>query len=153
MADCKNRIMALCSRREYCEKDIREKLHNEEAKGNITAAEAGEFLQLLIKERFIDNSRYAAAFVRDKSQILGWGRDKISFYLKNKGIDNETIASALDYCNDPKAEKKMETIIRRKWDSLKSEEDYSRVEKTMKYALGRGYRYDEIKKIIHSFKD
>lgn len=143
--------MALCSRREYCKKDIAEKLAKEEAKGNITRDEAENFLQLLIKEKFIDDSRYAAAFVRDKSLISGWGRDKISFYLKNKGIDHDIIASALEYCNDPQVEKKAEAIIRRKWDSLDGEDGRLRFEKTMRFAIGRGYRYDEIKKIIHSF--
>lgn len=152
MADYRNRLAALCSKREYCEKDIREKLRKEREKGNVSEKEAAEILQMLIDEKFIDNARYANAFARDKSMISGWGRDKISYHLTAKGIDRNLIEDALEYCDTPESKAKAERAIKIKWDSLNNESPDKRIEKILKFAIGRGYRYGEVRKIIDNLK-
>jgi SOS response regulatory protein OraA/RecX len=43
-------------------------------------------LQKLLADRFIDDNRYAEAFVRDKIRLSGWGARKIRTSLRLKGI-------------------------------------------------------------------
>ena len=57
--------------------------------------DAQRVLQRLIAERFIDDSRYAAAFVREKINLSGWGSYKIVAALRRKGVDNRIIENAL----------------------------------------------------------
>ena len=69
-----NRAMALCASREYCSADIRSKLES----WGICTTEAEKIISGLIREMFLDDSRYAHAFVRDKFKYNKWGRMKIA---------------------------------------------------------------------------
>ena len=57
-----DKAMAHCSRREFCCDDIRSKLSLWGVENN----DAGKIIGTLIRENFINESRYAEAFVRDK---------------------------------------------------------------------------------------
>ena len=79
-----DRMMVLCSKREYCEADIRKRLEKEALKSGypeepgIWQQAVDGIVDTLKREKYIDDSRYARAFVRDKSSISGWGRVKIN---------------------------------------------------------------------------
>lgn len=134
--------MALCSRREYCRKEILAKL------AHLEAEDPAGIVETLCKERYIDELRYATAFARDKSSLQGWGSLKIKLALQRKQIDAADIAAALEAIDLPAADAKMEQVLRAKWKSLAREEDPARKEaKFFRYALGRGYGYEEIKRI------
>ncbi len=86
-----NRAMALCSRKEYCISDIRQKLES----WGLESDKAGDVIAVLIRENFINEERYAGAFVRDKYRYNKWGRVKIISQLRVKGIPSGIIDSAM----------------------------------------------------------
>ena len=134
--------MRLCAVREYCRADIRRKL------AALPPAEAQEVLDTLCREGFVDDTRYARAFARDKSALQGWGSLKIKLALQKKAIDAGVVAAALEEIDGEAARKKQEQVLHAKWKSLESETDPKRREaRFFRYALGRGYGYDEIKRI------
>ena len=136
------RMMRLCAGRECCRSDIRRKL------AALPAADAQEILDTLCQEGYLDDARYARAFARDKSALQGWGSLKIKLALQQKQIDAEAIAAALEAIDLPAADARMEQLLRAKWKALAREEDPTRKEaKFFRYALGRGYGYEEIKRI------
>ena len=97
---------------------------------------------------YLDDARYARAFARDKSALQGWGSLKIKLALQQKQIDAEAIAAALEAIDLPAADARKEQLLRAKWKALAREEDPARKEaKFFRYALGRGYGYEEIKRI------
>lgn len=137
------RLQRLCSRAEYCAMDIRRKAlkgmeGDTEAASRIVAA--------LVKDRFVDDRRYSAAFAREKSSLQGWGEVKIRFMLRSKGISDEIISSALEEIDPEKAEKKLDKLVADKARLL--EGDPQKRLKLLKYALGRGYSYDEVEEAI-----
>lgn len=135
------KMMRLCSLKECCRSDISAKL------SECPAEMAGEILEKLCGEGYIDEKRYARAFARDKSSLEGWGNLKIKLSLQRKGIDSETIAEALQEIDSQAAEGKLETLLRAKARSLDKETDpVKKQAKILRYALGRGYGYDEIKR-------
>ncbi len=137
-----NRMMRLCSVREYCRSDIRRKM------AALPPEEAQEVLDTLCREGFVDEARYARAFARDKSALQGWGSLKIKLALQKKAIDPGLIAAALEEIDGEAARKKQEQVLRAKWRSLEGETDPKRREaRFFRYALGRGYGYEEIKRI------
>ena len=136
------RMMRLCAGRECCRSEIRRKL------AALPAEQAQEVLDTLCREGYLDDARYARAFARDKSALQGWGSLKIQLALQRKQIDAADIAAALEAIDLPAADAKMEQVLRAKWKSLAREEDPTRKEaKFFRYALGRGYGYQEIKRI------
>ena len=69
-----DRLENQCARRECCSSDVLRKA-TELLEGDEAAAR--EVLGSLTEGGFVDDSRYAAAFAREKSGITGWGPYKI----------------------------------------------------------------------------
>lgn len=138
-----DRMMALCSRREYCRKDILKKVMTA-LDGD--AAKAEEVVGKLVEERYVDDRRYAAAFARDKASIAGWGAAKIRYMLAAKGVDREIIASALEEVDVSRADARLEKLMENKARSLK--DDPQRRIKLLRFGVGRGYTYEEVSSMI-----
>ena len=143
LASVTDRLRALCSRREYCSSDILSKAQRA-LDGDMTSA--AEVLDILIKEKYVDDFRYCSAYVRDKSAISGWGSTKIRYMLSAKGIARDVIDKALLEVDEGKAEERFDKLMRNKYRALK-EDPQCRL-KLLRFALGRGYQYDEAKSMI-----
>ena len=85
------RLATLCARCEHAEGDLRRKLHE----WGVDPTHANAIIERLKQERFLDNGRYARAYCRDKLRFNGWGRLKLAFMLKGKGIEQDIIDAAL----------------------------------------------------------
>ena len=138
-----DRMRALCSRREYCRKDVLNKVMTA-LDGD--AAKAEEVVGKLVEERYVDDRRYAAAFARDKASIAGWGAAKIRYMLAAKGVDREIIASALEEVDVSRADARLEKLMENKARSLK--DDPQRRIKLLRFGVGRGYAYEEVSSMI-----
>ena len=138
-----DKIQAQCVRREYCTSDIRAKVLKA-VEGDEEMAD--EVVAALVADKFVDDLRYASAFAREKSAISGWGAQKISFMLVRKGIDKQIIKDALAEVDRAAATKKLESAVAAKYRSL-SEDPQCRL-KLLRFALGRGYGYDEFKSVV-----
>ena len=139
------RLQAQCSRREYCSADILKKA-TEKLDGDSQAA--AEILSSLIEDRFVDDLRYASAFAREKSALTGWGPVKIRMALAAKGIRGETADLALRETDPQKSEEKLERLLESKWKSLA--DDPQGKLKLLRFALSRGYEYDQVKNLVDS---
>lgn len=140
-----DKMRRMCSRREYCVADIRKKLLVQ-LEGN--AAEADEIIAMLLNEKYVDDLRYASAYARDKSSISGWGEVKIRYMLASKGIASEVIASAFEEIDSGKAQARLDKLLEIKFRTLK-DDPQCRL-KMLRFALGRGYGYDEVSSIVDS---
>jgi len=138
-----DRMRALCSRREYCTSDIKKKvLLTLEGNAEATA----EVMQTLLDEKYIDDARYASAYARDKSGISGWGAAKIRYMLSAKGIARQVIDAALQEIDQSRADIRLEKLLENKYRSLKNDPQCRM--KLLRFALGRGYSYDEASQVI-----
>jgi regulatory protein len=134
------RMQALCSRSEKCKADIRMKL----GRNGIPEKDIVEILDKLQEEGFIDEQRYAGAFVRDKFRLQGWGPVKIANMLKNKRIPDKIITAALREIGDSQVQKILKNCLIKKSGSIKDSDPLKRRAKLTRYALGRGYTYAQI---------
>lgn len=83
-------LMRLCARAERSEEDARRLM----TRWGIAPADRERVLERLRRDRFIDDARYAEAFVREKINLSGWGARKIADALHRKRIARETIERA-----------------------------------------------------------
>lgn len=132
-------LQAQCVKREYCVSDIRKKAFKA-VQGQSSVAD--ELVEALVRERFVDNLRYATAFSREKSSLSAWGPSKIRNALLLKGIDRSTIAQALTEIDEDAASERMKRALATKWRSLK-EDPYGKF-KLIRFGLSRGYEYDAV---------
>ena len=135
-----SRLEAQCAKREYCTSDI----YTKALKATEGDAEAArEIVASLVGDAFVSDLRYASAFAREKASLTGWGPIKIRFALSAKKIDKATIDAALEEIEPEKAEDKLRRVMEQKWKSL--QDDPQGKLKLLKFALGRGYDYDDVR--------
>ena len=140
-----DRLRGLCSRREYCYADVLKKA-KDALDGDAQAAK--EVADLLVEDKYVDDLRYASAFARDKSAIQGWGDVKIKYMLSAKGIAASVISEALQEIDRDKSSSRLYKLLENKLRSLK-DDPQCRL-KLLRFALGRGYGYDEVSKVVDS---
>ena len=98
----------------------------------------------LKKEKFVDDQRYAIAFVRDKYRFNQWGRIKIDQSLRLKHIDTESINLAMEEIDEEEYQEALLSLLRKKLPAIKAKNDYERNGKLIRFAAGHGYSMDEI---------
>ena len=140
-----DRLRGLCSRREYCYADVLKKA-KEALDGDAQAAK--EVADALVEEKYVDDLRYASAYARDKASIQGWGDVKIRYMLSAKGVSRDVIDKALQEIDPDKADSRLEKLLQNKLKSLK-DDPQCRL-KLLRFALGRGYSYDEVNTLINT---
>lgn len=110
----------------------------------VPESERESVLRRLLNERFIDDSRYAAAFVRDKIALSGWGPYKIRTALAAKGVARDIIDEALAECDHAKMSDRLDTMLQRKCAALRGGTPFERRAKLMRYGLSLGYDYSAV---------
>lgn len=128
-------MAALCARREYCCADIAEKLR----KKGAAPEEAEALTDRLIDEGYIDEGRYARAFVHDKTLYNGWGRIKVAQQLRAKGICNAYINEAMTCITEEQYAEVFQKVLRSKQRSIKGETDYKVRQKLARSLIARGF--------------
>ncbi len=111
--------------------------------------ERGKVLARLVEMRFIDDNRYAVAYVREKSRLSGWGVHKIRAGLRAKGIDARIIEEALTQLPDKEAgNERLRELLQRKLKGIKGGTPYEVKGKLLRFGLSRGYDYGDVTDVI-----
>ncbi len=120
----------------------------------VAPAEAQKVLARLIADRFIDDARYAEAFVREKINLSGWGARKIRMTLRTKGIASDTIDEALSAFEECDMHGRLEALLVRRRRSVKADSPRALREKLLRYALAQGYDFsvalDSVERVVES---
>ena len=131
-------LMRLCARSEKSSGDALRLM----SQWQVPQSERGAVLDKLLKDRFIDDSRYAEAYVREKSRLSGWGARKIAMQLRQKGVSQDVIAEALKQLDSDIELPRLVEKLRRKARTTKYSSDYELRGKLLRYALSLGFDYD-----------
>lgn len=130
----------LCARAEKCESDARRLMRG----WGVAAADAERVVTQLVAARFIDDGRYASAFVREKLSLSGWGLYKIRAALQRKGIAREHIEAALAAADGTDMGERLRERLERKLRTIRAATPYERKNKLIRYGLSLGYEYDTV---------
>lgn len=139
-----SRLAALCAKAEYCKGDINDKMK----RWGLDDAARKKIIDYLEEHQYIDEARYCRAFVDDKITYNRWGRRKIEQALWMKHISESISAPILDDIPEERYLEILRPLLKAKLPTIKAETDYERSMKLMKFALGRGFSIDEIKKCM-----
>lgn len=102
----------------------------------------------LVKEGFIDESRYARAFVHDKVRFAKWGRVKIAQALWQKRIPQDITDAALESIEDDEYLAALRDVVKAKFRTVKGATEYERKMKTMRSVCSRGYEPALVRKVL-----
>lgn len=137
-------LMRLCARSEKSSGDALRLMQQ----WQVPHAERQGVLERLVKERFIDDGRYAEAYVREKSRLSGWGARKIAMQLRQKGVSQAIIDDALRQLDSNVELPRLVDKLRRKIRTTKYTSDYELRGKLMRYALSLGFDYDIVQRAV-----
>ena len=133
------KLSASCARAEHCLDDMRRKMERWQVENDVQE----EVLQYLVKEKYIDESRYARFFINDKIKYNRWGRKKVEQALFYKHIPREVYEPLLDDIVDNDYEEILQPLLRTKEKNIKYANDYEKRMKLIRFAMGRGYSYEQ----------
>ena len=103
----------------------------------------------LVKERYIDDERYARAFVKDKIRYNKWGRRKMQQALWLKHIDTDIQQRVLDEIDEKEYLDVLRPLLKQKRKSIRATSDYELNQKLVRFALGRGFGFDIIRQCMN----
>lgn len=140
----KTRAERYCSAAEHCCLEIRAMLE-------CHGAESGDIERIirhLVKEGYIDEYRYACAFVHDKVRFAKWGRVKIAQALWQKRIPQDIADRALESIEEDEYMAALKDVVQSRYRAVKGATEYERKMKTMKSVCSRGYEPPLVRKVL-----
>ena len=142
-AEALQSLMRLCARAEKSTGDARRLMRS----WGVAEAEQQGVVDRLVALRFIDNSRYAEAYAREKSDLAGWGPRKIAMQLRAKGVERDIVERALATLDGDSQLKRLTERLQRKMRTTKAANDYELRGKLLRYAMSLGYDYELAKEL------
>ncbi len=139
------KLATKCSISEQCLSDIEAKL----SRYDLTEEERTHILRHLMEEKYVDDRRYAEAYVKDKYRFNKWGRIKIAQGLRMKGIDTETIKSAMGAIDEEEYMDILRDLIKAKRRSTRGSSEYEINGKLIRFATGRGFEFAAIRECLN----
>ena len=138
-------LAAICAQAEHCEQEMRDKMKRWE----IDETVQNRIIDRLTKERYIDNERYARAYVKDKIRYNKWGRKKVQQALWMKRIDQDIQQRVLDEIDEKEYLDVLRPLLKQKRKSIKADSDYEMNQKLVRFALSRGFTFDIIRQCLN----
>jgi regulatory protein len=138
------RLSALCAQAEHCRHELFEKMR----RWGLDEAVAERVATRLVSERYVDDERYARAFVRDKVRYQKWGRRKIEQGLWQKHIADDIRQRVLNHIDDEEYLSVLRPLLKQKRKGIKASSDYELNQKLLRFALSRGFTFDIIRQCL-----
>ena len=148
VAEAQKKLEHYCAYQERCHKEVRNKLREMRM-----IPEAIDLIIVhLIQHNFLNEERFAQAYVRGKFRIKKWGKNRLVRELKFRDISKYSIDSALkeidleDYYNT------LDELVKKQIESIKENNSYKKKKKIADYLLYRGWEsqliYDKINELL-----
>jgi regulatory protein len=142
-----SRLQNLCSTQEKSTGDVKAKLRQ----WKISEAEMEKIIDKLKKDKFIDDRRFVEFFVRDKQKINKWGKEKIRYALKNKGLNQDIINEAFSALPAENFEVSLRELLAKKSGELAKYQSSEKKNRLIRFAVQRGFDYDLIFRIVDDY--
>ena len=137
-------LAALCAQAEHCQQEMRDKMRRWELDESVQ----NRIIDRLIKECYVDDERYARAFVKDKIRYNKWGRRKVQQALWQKRIDADIQQRVLDEIDEKEYLDVLRPLLKQKRKSIRAANDYELNQKLARFALSRGFTFDLIRQCM-----
>ena len=126
-----NKIINYCNYRDRSTKEIKIKLLDLNYSIEIIDSAISQAIELKI----VDNFRFSKSFSRGKNQKNRWGKIKIAYELKNKGLNNKEITFGLESIG----EKSYYKILMKSIEVYKRKSKNFEKNKLIKHLINKGY--------------
>lgn len=143
------RLSAQCAQAEHCQHEMVEKMRRWGIGDDVQA----RVMARLVGERYVDDERYARAFVKDKVKYNKWGRRKVEQALWLKHIDSDIQQRVLDEISTDDYVQVLRPLLQQKRKTTKAVSPYELNQKLIRFALGRGFGFDVIRECLDGVEE
>ena len=143
------KVRHYCAYQERSHKEVKSKLYEL----GVRSTEHDEIISTLIEEDYLNEERFAMQFVGGKFRMKDWGKKKIYYALKEKGVSEYSIKKAMKTIDEEEYIKTVTEQAEKKFELLKAEDKLSRKRKTIDYLLQKGYGHELVNKIVSSLAE
>lgn len=140
-----------CAYQERCHSEVKEKLYS----FGLRKQQVEESISQLIEEGCLNEERFAIQFAGGKFRMKQWGRVKIKYELKQKGVSEYCIRKALEGIDEDVYQKTLKQVASKKWNSIKGAgvNLFVKMSKTKNYLQQRGFEPVLIQQVINQLKE
>lgn len=135
-----------CAYQERTQRELRDKLYD----WGQSTDDVEEIISWLITENYLNEERFAKAFVGGKFRIKKWGRNKILQELKARNLSPYCIKKGMLEIDDEGYEQNLRSLLEKKNTELKEKNPLVRNHKLSQYLLSKGYESEMIWQAIKS---
>lgn len=140
-----DRCRFLAAKGECCTFDLEQKMRN----WGVQPKDIQRVIKSLVAERYVDNLRFATAYVRDKTRFNHWGRVKTTLMLRQKHIDKQVINEAFNELPESDYQRAFEAERDKKLRQLRALKPFERNRKTAAYLIQKGFEPDFVFKNLN----
>jgi len=145
--EAREKIRGFCLYRERSQQECRDKLYTY----GLNTDTIEILLSELVQERFVDEERFARAFVRGKYSIKRWGRYKIKQALYPHHLSAYVLKKAFTEIDADKYWRNLMHLTEKRWPLTKGKNEYIRQQKLRVYLQARGYESDLVREALAEF--
>ncbi|HMO62346.1 MAG TPA: regulatory protein RecX [Ferruginibacter sp.] len=141
------KVKQFCAWQERCHSEVAQKLYD----FGLTTDEAAEAISKLIEENYLNEERFAIQYAGGKFRIKQWGRVKISFELKRKGVSSYCIKKALHAIDETAYACCFEKLVQQKKDALNGERNvFIKKRKLRDFLLAKGFEQALVNEAVNA---
>lgn len=143
-----DRAATICARLEICAADLLKKLKA----WKLADEEAQAVIERLRNDGFLDDERFARAYVKDKFCFNGWGKRKIMYMLRSKHVAPDILEAAFTEIEDGAYAEKLRKLLVEKAKHIKDQGPYEKRGRLIRFALSRGFGLDEVNSLLNELE-
>jgi regulatory protein len=142
------KVQRYCAYQERSHYEVREKLYS----WGLYRNEVDAIMADLITEGFLNEERFARAYVSGKFRMKQWGRIKIKLKLKEKRVTDYCIRKGMEEIDEDEYLETLRALIDKKNAALNEPNEYIRYNKSSKFVIGKGYESQLVWEVIKELK-
>ncbi|MCH2226113.1 MAG: RecX family transcriptional regulator [Crocinitomicaceae bacterium] len=146
LLEAKQKIEAYCAYQERCHSEVRKKLTG----WKLDDEDVNVLISDLIQNNFLDEERFAGAFVSGKFRIKKWGRIKIKQHLKQKQISDYSIKKGMEEIEEQEYYATLVQLAESKNRLINTEDNWQRLTKLQRYLHSKGYETELIREVTNA---
>jgi regulatory protein len=138
------KLARYCAYQERCVQELEQKMKSFE----VTPSDYPFYLEWLRENNYLNEARFVEIFVRSKFNQKSWGRTKINYELRKRGISASLLASAWDGIDDADYIEKARALLKKKKDEIKTGTSPQRYQKCYNFGLSKGYESALVRELL-----
>ncbi|MBV7268776.1 regulatory protein RecX [Winogradskyella luteola] len=133
--EAQKKLENYCAYQERCHKEVRLKLKDMK----MIPEAVDKIIVHLIQQNYLNEERFAKAFVRGKFRIKKWGKNRLTRELKFREISKYSIDAALKEIDLDDYYKTLDELTKKRIDEVREKNQLKKKKKVADYLLYRGW--------------